>query len=160
MSRNTRIRVATIKAGFHTRVSRTHNSARCMDTTAFKQSQPSHMLCRDVLWPWPVGTDNTGQKIDFLSSEKNEQCSKQKNITTTFGKSLFLTQYRMRYAIYIPPKTKDLAINLAMVAYGNQQNATTFARANNSDLLRSLKHVMETRLTAVAVMFDAPIIGS
>ena len=33
-----------------------------------------------------------------------------------------------------------------MVAYGNRQNATTSARANNSDLLSSLKHLMETRL--------------
>ena len=52
----------------------------------------------------------------------------------------------MRYAIYIPPNTKDLAINLTMVAYGNRQNATAFARANNSDLLRALKHLMDTRL--------------
>ena len=29
----------------------------------------------------------------------------------TFGKSLFLTKYRMRYAICMPPNTKDLAIN-------------------------------------------------
>ena len=40
----------------------------------------------------------------------------------------------MRYAIYMPPNTKDLAINQTMVAYGNRQNATAFARANNSDL--------------------------
>ena len=52
----------------------------------------------------------------------------------------------MRYAIYMPPNTKDLAINQTMVAYGNRQNATAFGRANNSVLLRSLKHVMETRL--------------
>ena len=52
----------------------------------------------------------------------------------------------MRYAIYMPPNTKDLAINQTMVAYGARQNATAFARANNSDLLRSLKHLMETRL--------------
>ena len=52
----------------------------------------------------------------------------------------------MRYAIYIPPNTKDLTTNLTMVAYGNRQNATTFARANISDLSRSLKHLMETRL--------------
>ena len=39
----------------------------------------------------------------------------------TFGKSLFLTKYRMRYAIYMPPNTKDLAINQTMVAYGNRQ---------------------------------------
>ena len=72
---------------------------------------------------------------------------KTKNITTTFGKSLFLTKYRMRYAIYMPPNTKDLAINQTMVAYGNRQNATTFARAN--DLLRSLKHLMQTSMTDV-----------
>ena len=64
----------------------------------------------------------------------------------TFGKSLLLIKYRMRYAIYMPPKTKDPAINQTMVAYGNRQNATEFVRANNSDLLRSLKHLMETRL--------------
>ena len=50
----------------------------------------------------------------------------------------------MRYAIYIPPDTKDLAINLTMVAYENRQNATTFARANNFDLSRELKHSSET----------------
>ena len=27
----------------------------------------------------------------------------------------------MRYAIYMPPNTKDLAINLTMVAYENRQ---------------------------------------
>ena len=64
----------------------------------------------------------------------------------TFGKSLFINKYRMRYAIYTPPNTKDLAINQTMVAYGNRQNATAFARANNSDFLQSLKHLMETRL--------------
>ena len=64
----------------------------------------------------------------------------------TFGKLLFLTKHRMRYTIYIPPNTKDLAINPMMVAYENRQNATAFTRANNSDLLRSLKHLMKTRL--------------
>ena len=71
---------------------------------------------------------------------------KTKKITTTFGKSVFLTKYRMRYAIYMPPNTKDFTINQTMVAYGNWQNTTVFARANNSDLLLSLKHLMETRL--------------
>ena len=46
----------------------------------------------------------------------------------------------MRYAIYMPPNTKNLAINQTMGAYGNQQ------RANNFDLLQSLKHLIETRL--------------
>ena len=52
----------------------------------------------------------------------------------------------MRYASYMPQNTKDLAINQTMVADGNRQDATAFARANNSDLLRSLKHLIETRL--------------
>ena len=39
-----------------------------------------------------------------------------------FGKSLFITQYRMRYAIYIPLNAKDLTIELTMLAYGNRQN--------------------------------------
>ena len=82
-------------------------------------------LCRDMLW----------KKSKAL-----------KIITTTFGKSLFLTHYRMRYAIYLPTNTKDLVINLTMVAYGNRQNAITFTRANNSDLLRALKQLIETRL--------------
>ena len=41
---------------------------------------------------------------------------------------------------------KDLAINLAVLAYGNRPNAIKFARANNSDLLRAVKHLIETRL--------------
>ena len=71
--------------------------------------------------------------------------SKLKTITT-FEKSLFKIEYQMRYAIYMPPNTKDLAINQTMVAYENWQNVTAFAQANNFDLLRSLKHLMETRL--------------
>ena len=49
----------------------------------------------------------------------------------------------------LPPDEKDLAINLAMVAYGNRQNAIKLVRANNSDLLQALKHLMEPRLSAV-----------
>ena len=70
-------------------------------------------------------------------------------MTATFGKSLFLTKHRMRYAIYIPQIKKDLAKNPTMVAYGNRQKAKVFARANKSDLLRSLKHLMETRLNSL-----------
>ena len=84
-------------------------------------------LCRDML------------RLQKPATQEEEK------ITTTFGKSLFLIKYRMHYATYMPPNTKDLATNQAMVAYGNRQNATAFARANNSDLLRSLKHLMETR---------------
>ena len=47
---------------------------------------------------------------------------------------------------YIPLNAKDLTIELTMVAHGNRQNAIKLARANNSDLLRALKHLIETRL--------------
>ena len=67
-------------------------------------------------------------------------------ITTIFVKSLFITQYRMCYAIYIPLNAKDLAIELRMVVHGNRQYAIKFARANNSDWLRALKHLIKTRL--------------
>ena len=39
-----------------------------------------------------------------------------------------------------------------MVAYGNRQNALMFARANNCDLLQTLKHLMETRLNTLTPM--------
>ena len=104
-------------------------------------------LCRDMLWLWSIETNNArNKKKIFCLPKKKEQSQKQKKIATTFGKSLFLIKHRMSYAIYMPPNTKDLATNQTMVAYGNQQNATAFARANYSNLLRSLKHLMETRL--------------
>ena len=53
----------------------------------------------------------------------------------------------MRYAIYMPPNAKDLAYKPNDgCLWKPTKNATAFARANNSDLLRSLKHLMETRL--------------
>ena len=112
-------------------------------TKACELAKKSHMLnfCeglrglrRNMMWLWSIETNN--------ARNKKEQSQKTKKIITTFGKSLFLIEY----SIYMPPNTKDLAINQTMVAYENQQNATTFARANNFDLLRSLKHSMETRL--------------
>ena len=72
-------------------------------------------------------TENAVHRKDFLSSEQKRAKLKTENITTTFGKLLFPIQYRMRYAIYLPPNTKDLATNQTMVAYGNRQNATAFA---------------------------------
>ena len=87
----------------------------------------------------------------FSALRKKRAKLKTKNITTTFGKSLFLTKYRMRYAIYMPPNTKDLAIKQTMIAYENRQNETAFARANNSDLLRLLKHLMANQALVVAV---------
>ena len=86
------------------------------------------------------------KKKRFSVLRKKRAKPQTKIITATVGKSLFLAEYRMRYTIYMPPNTKDLATNQTMVAYGNQQNATAFARANYSNLLRSLKHLMETRL--------------
>ena len=162
-------RILSLKPGFHKCVSKTHNGARCLPlyghqcsqtfsalaTKACELAKTSHMLnfceglrdlCRDMLWLRSIETDYAGHKKDFLFSNKKKTKLKTKNITTTFGRLLLLTKYRMRYAIYIPPNTKDLAINQTMVTYGNRQNATAFARANNSDLLRSLKHLMETRL--------------
>ena len=38
-----------------------------------------------------------------------------------------------------------------MLAYGNRPNAMKFARANNSNLLRALKHLMETRLSMIGM---------
>ena len=86
------------------------------------------------------------KKNKIFCPAKKRAKLKTKDIITTFGKLLFLTKYRMRYTIHMPPNTKDLAINRTMVAYGNRQNAIAFARASNSDLLRSQKHLMETRV--------------
>ena len=133
-----------------------------MDTNDHKRSQPSQQkpaspqpnrtcwtfartcqacaaICRhcDLLKP------TTQETKKILCPPKKR--AKLKNITT-FRKSLFLTKYRMRYAICMPPNTKDPATNQTMVAYGNRQNAIAFARANNFDLSRPLKHLMETRL--------------
>ena len=132
---------------------------KCMDEHQWSQTIPafrtkacelatkSHMLnfceslrglCHEMLWLWPIEIDNAGHKKIFCPPKKRAK-QKTKTITTTFGKSLFLTKYRMRYAIYIPPNAKkNLAINQTMVAHGNWQNAIALARANNSDLLRSL----------------------
>ena len=139
-----RPRLILVKAGFHTCVSRTNNGARCLMiyghwcsqaipafvTKACMLATKSHMLisseaCAAICWDCDLWT----QKY-FLPFKKKAKL-KTKNINTTFGKSLFLTQYWMRYAIYIPPNTKDLAINITMVAYGNRQNAITVARCEH-----------------------------
>ena len=124
---------SSVKAGIHTCVSSTHNGARCLSMYEHQCSQTipafaikacalatkSHMLnfcrglcaiCRECDL-WKLITQVTKR---FSVLRKKEQCSKQRNTTTTFGKSLFLTQYRMRNAIYIPPNTKDRVINLTM----------------------------------------------
>ena len=150
-----------LKPGFHTCVSRTHKGARCLTMYGHQWSQAitafatkacelvtkSHMLnfreglrglCREMLWLWSIETNNARNKKDFLSSEKKSKAKNKKKITRTFGKSSFLLKHRMRYTIYMPPNTKDIAINQTIVAYRNRQNATAFARANDSDLLRWL----------------------
>ena len=124
-----------------------------MDTNDHKQSQPSQQkpaTSQQSLTCWTFARPVPRHAVTVIY--RNQQSKKQKRfyvlrkkrakpkITTTFGKSVF------RLSIYMLPNTKDLAINQTMVAYGNRQNATAFARANNSDLLRSLKHLMETRL--------------
>ena len=148
-----------LKAGFHTPVNRTHNSARCLAMYGHHCSQTisafaikacmlatkSHMLnffeaCDCNHWQ-PIMQDT--KRFSVLQKKKKSNAQNKK--LTTFGKSLFPTRYRMCYAIYIPPNTKDLAINLTMVAYGNRQKVIAFARANNSDLLRALNYLMKTR---------------
>ena len=52
----------------------------------------------------------------FCLLRKKRAKAKTKKIATTFGKSLFLIKYRMHYAIYMTPNTKDLAINQQMIA--------------------------------------------
>ena len=67
-------------------------------------------------------------------------------ITTTFGKLLSMTQYRLHYAIYLPLNAKDLTIDLPKHAYENRQKAINFAQVKNSNLLQALKLLMETKL--------------
>ena len=85
----------SLKPGFHTCVSRTHNSARCLKmyghqwsqaiiafaTKACELATKSHMLnfceglCPDMLWLWSIETNNARKK-KFLSSRKKEQSQK------------------------------------------------------------------------------------
>ena len=155
---------ANFKAGFHTCVSRMHNGARCLSMYGHHCSQAipafaislrarnkvAHVellrgLCRDMLWLWPVGTDNAGHKKIFCLPKK-EQSSEQKKYNAfrkvVISNSILDALRNLHTSKY----KKKLIINMTMVAYGNRQNAITFARANNSDLFRALKHLMETRL--------------
>ena len=143
----------------------TRDASRFIGTNDHKRSQPSQRkpassLQSRTCWISARLVPRYAVTVIYRNQQHNKQkrfsdfrkkkskAKNKKNITTTFGKSLFLIKYRMRYANYMPPYTKDLAINQAMVAYGNRQNTTAFAQASNSDLLRSLKHWMETRLYA------------
>ena len=97
---------------------------------------------------WKPRTQYT-EKI--VVRRKNRARSKNQFLTMTLGKLYFITQYRMRYTIYIPVNTKDLTIYLAMLVYENGQNAIKFAQANNPELLRALKHLVETRLNKAQI---------
>ena len=71
------------------------------------------------------------QKI-FSDLQKKRAKPIKNFITAAFRKWLFITQHRMRYAISTHLNAKDLTIELTMVTYGNQQNATKFARQTTS----------------------------
>ena len=60
------------------------------------------------------------KKLKRLSVLRKKRAKLKTRNIKTFGKSLFKTKYRMRYAIHMPPNTKDQT----MVAYGNRQNAS------------------------------------
>ena len=122
-------------AGFYTRVNRTYNSFQCLLMCGHQCSQAilafpikasvlatkSHLFnfCKAYASiccyydPWEPITQDVKS---FSVLRKKKAKLRIKNIATTFGKSLFLTQYRMRYVIYIPPNTRGLATNLTMVA--------------------------------------------
>ena len=133
------------------------HASRCMDTNDHKLSQLSQKSLQarnkvahvELLWGLALPVPWYAVTVIYRNQQRKKQKRaklKTKILTTALGKSLFLIKYRIRCAIYMPPNTKDLAINQTMVTYGNWQNATVFARANNSDWLRSLKHLMETGL--------------
>ena len=82
-------------------------------TEACELATKSHMLnfcqglrdlCRDMLWLSPIETDNAGHKRFSILRKKRAILKTKKNITM-FEKLLFLTKYRMRSAIYMPPNT-------------------------------------------------------
>ena len=128
------------QSSLHNKSLRARNKGRTCWTFAREYEGCAAICCDCDLWE-PITQDTK----DFLSFEKRARL-KTKDITTIFGKSLFLTRYRMRYAIQLSLDTKDLAMNLTTVTYRNRQNAKAFTQANNSDWLRALKDLMETRL--------------
>ena len=133
---------AQFKTGFHTCVSKTLNSARCLSMFGHQCSQAipafttkacvlAHveLLRGDArLVPRCAGTATYGNRE--RSIQKRFSVLRQKRarprkylITMSFRKSILITQHRTLYVIYIPPDEKDLAINITMVAYENRQNA-------------------------------------
>ena len=123
-----------IKSGFHACVSKPHGGAQCLliyehhcsqtirafATKACVLTTKSHTmnfpeglrgLCCDALWLIYENMKAKYKNIFFFSEKRAKP--KSNFITTTFRKSLFITQYRMRYAIYIPLNAKDLSIDFA-----------------------------------------------
>ena len=82
-------------------------------------------------------TDNTKQKRIFCPLGKKSK-AKNKKYNKNFQNVVIFNS--------VPEEQRDLqtskylAINLTMVAYGNWENTITFAKTNNCDLLRVLKH--------------------
>ena len=150
--------------------------SRYIDTNAHKQSQPSQqkpacsqqshnmlnfceacaaICCECDLWQ-PITQD----KKDYLFSKEKEQSSKQKKYSNDFRKVVISNSIPDALRDSHTSDAKNLAINLAMLTYGNRPNAIKFARANNSDLLRALKHLMETRLNAYANIMSMSLLTS
>ena len=87
-------------------------------------------------------TDNAGHKKIFCSP-KERAMLKTKKYNNDFRKVVISNaipdaQRDLHTSKYKRPSNKP--------DDGNRQNAIMFARANNSDLLRALKHLIETRL--------------
>ena len=142
------------------RCTTTRDASRCIDTNVTSnpslcnkslraRNKVTHVELLRELAPVPryaatviYKNQQRNKQNRFSALRKKGAKLKTKRLTATLGKPLFLIKCRMRYAIYMPPNTKVLAINQTMVTCGNRQNATDLARANNSDLLRSLKQLM------------------
>ena len=154
-----------LEPDFHTCVSRTHNGARCLMMYGHQWSQAipafatepceiatkSHMLnfyevlrglCRDMLWLWPMGTNNAMKQKIFFVFRKKFKVDNKKKITTTFRKSLFLIKYRMRYAIHLPSNTKTTCNKPKNGCLWKPANRNSSAGTINSDSLRSLEHLI------------------
>ena len=134
------LKFCKVKPGFHACVRTKHNAARCLTMYGHQCSQAIpvfaikacvlatklHMLnfceaCAAICCYCDLWEPITKVKTLFFFFEKKEQNSKQKIQQRLSESRYFLTLYRMRYAICIPPNTKYLVINLTMVAYGNRQ---------------------------------------
>ena len=111
-----------LKPGFHTCVSRTHHSARCLKmyghqwsqaitafaTKACELATKSHTLnfcedlCCDMLWLWSIETNNVRKK-DFLSPRKKEQSQKLRQRS----ESRYTDKMQEAKKNFCPPKKKQ-----------------------------------------------------